>query len=105
MDAESMVAKAEAALMAVAFGKDKVAFLIEAVPVAAPIVKVVAAPPTLSVVAVALNRLPVVAVVVIEPPLTARLPAVVTLPVKVEVPSTVKVPLAWMLPVLEIDTP
>src|SRR5579884_1964291 len=75
-----MVAKAEAALMAVAFGRAKVALLIVAVPVAAPKAKVVAAPPTLTVVAFVLNRLPVVLVVVTEPPLAATFPAVVILP-------------------------
>src|SRR5579884_1713018 len=75
-----MVVTAEEALIAVAFGKLKVALLIVAVPEPAPKAKVVAAPPTLRVVAVELNRLPVVLVVERVPPLTATFPAVVLLP-------------------------
>lgn len=81
------------------------AFLIVVVPEVAPKVTVVAAPPMLRVVALALKRFPVAAVVVTEPPLTATLPEVVTLPVRVEAPSTVNAPLAWILPVLLIVTP
>ena len=92
--AESIVVTAPAALIAVAFGKLKVALLIVAVPVAAPKARVVAAPPMFKVVAPVLNRLPVVLVVVTEPPLTATLAAAVTLPVRVDVPSMVKLPLA-----------
>src|SRR5882672_9946508 len=67
--------------MAVAFGRDNVALLIVAVPVAAPRESVVAAPPTFNVVAPVLKRFTVVEVVVSEPPFTAILPAVVMLPV------------------------
>ena len=70
------------------------ALLTVVVPVEAPKVKVVAAPPTWRVVAVALNKLAVVLVVERVPPLTATFPAAVTSPVKVDVPSTVRVPLA-----------
>jgi len=54
--------------------------LIVAVPVDAPRLSVVAAPPILRVVAVVLKRVPVVEVVVNEPPLSAIVPAVVRLP-------------------------
>ena len=93
------------ALKVVAFGKVTVALLILAVPLVAPRLSVVAAPPTLRVVAVVLNKLAVVWVVVSEPPLTATLAAAVTLPVSVEMPSMVKVPLAWILPVFDTLTP
>src|SRR5258708_6740139 len=82
-----MVARAKAALIAVAFGREMVAFLMVAVTELAPMLKVVAAPPILSVVASVLKRLPVVCVVVIEPPLSAKLPALVMLPL---VPFTEK---------------
>jgi len=75
------------------------------VPELAPMFNAVAAPAKLMVVAVALKRFAVVWVVVIEPPLTATLPAVVTLPVKVEVPSTVKLPFAWILPLVSSVVP
>src|SRR5579863_4890323 len=68
--------------MAVAFGKESVAFLIDAVPVVAPRTTDVAAPPTLSVVALVLKMFAVVAVVVSEPPLSLILPAVVISPVE-----------------------
>ena len=58
-----------------------VALLIVAVPVDAPSVRAVAAPPILRVVAVVLKRFAVACVVVIEPPLTARLPPRVVRPV------------------------
>jgi hypothetical protein len=79
------LAVAELAVIAVALGRERVAFLIVAVPVVAPNASVVAAPPMLRVVAVVLKRLPVVAVVVREPPLSAILPAVVTAPALVTV--------------------
>ena len=75
------------------------------VPVEAPREIAVAAPPILRFVAPVLKRLPVALVVEIVPPLTPRLPAVVTLPVKVEVPSIVRLPFACRLPVLEIERP
>ena len=56
---------------------------IVAVPVAAPRLRVVAAPPIFKVVAVALKRLPVVDVVVTEPPLTAMFDARVSAPAAV----------------------
>ena len=56
------------------------AFAIVAVPVAAPRLSVVAAPPIFSVVTVAFSRLKVVAVEVRSPPLTAMSPASCTLP-------------------------
>ena len=64
------------------------------VPVPAPRLRVVAAPNALTVVAVALRRLNVVAVVVRSPPFTARSPVAVTFPVSNDVPSTVSVPFA-----------
>jgi len=78
--AESIVVTALPALIAVAFGSERVAFLIEAVPVAAPIFKVVAPSAKLTVVAVLSIKLKVDADVVSEPPLTATFPAVVILP-------------------------
>jgi hypothetical protein len=69
-------------------------FLTVVVPVVAPRVRVVAALPIFSVVAVALKRFAVVAVVVTFPPLTAMSPAVVTFPVRVKIPSIISVPLA-----------
>jgi hypothetical protein len=38
-------------------------------------------------------------------PFRAKLPFDVIAPVKVEAPSTVSVPLAWIFPVVEIETP
>ena len=38
-------------------------------------------------------------------PVEARVPPTVVFPVKVEIPSIVRAPLAWILPVLEIETP
>ena len=108
MEALSMVAKAPAALMAVAFGKLRVALLIVAVPVAAPRARVVAAPPIFKVVAVVLNRLPVVLEEIKsadEAPEIVTPAEAVTAPVKVDVPSTVRLPLAETLPVLEIVAP
>ena len=54
---ESGFAVALVALIVVAFGNESVAFLIDAVPLVAPRVSVVAAPPTLRVVALVLKRL------------------------------------------------
>ena len=82
--------------MAVALGKEMVALRIVAVPVVAPRVRLVAAPPIFNVVAVVLNRLAVPAVVVSDPPLKAPLPAEVTLPVP---PATEKlVPVISLAP-------
>src|SRR5579884_2826505 len=67
--------------MAVALGKEIVAFLIVAVPVVLPIFTAVAFPPKLTVVGVVLKILPVAAEVVTSPPLTATSPAVVMSPV------------------------
>ena len=75
------------------------------VPVVAPRLSAVAAPPMLRVVAPVLNRFAVEAVVEIVPPFTARLEAAVTSPVRVDVESIVSEPLACMLPVFEIVTP
>src|ERR1700728_1971732 len=86
MTAESIVVTALAALIAVAFGRERVVLLIVVVPVFLPMLTVVAAPPRLTVVAVVLNRLPVVEVVESVPPLTAALPEVVILPVATIVP-------------------
>jgi len=77
-----MVAKADAALIAVAFGRDKVALLMVAVPVEAPRVSVSAAPPIFKVVAFESKILADVAVVETVPPLTATFPAVVMLPLE-----------------------
>ena len=59
------------------------------VPVPAPRLRVVATPPMLRVVALALNRFAVVAVVESVPPFAAMLPAVVTLPLFATVNSVV----------------
>jgi len=75
------------------------------VPVPAPIPMVVAAPPMLRVVAFVLKTFAVVAVVVTEPPLSARFPEEVMLPVSVEVPSIVRLPFAETLPALSIVVP
>ena len=74
------MAVAEAAESKVALGIDKVALLTVAVPVAAPKLRAVAAPPTFTVVALVLKRLPVPAVVESVPQLTATAPEVVILP-------------------------
>src|SRR5258708_40311271 len=87
-----MVARAEAALMAVAFGRESVPLLMVAVPELAPRLRVVAAPPTFNVVAPVLKRLPVAAVVVREPPLAAIVPELVMFPVAVTVPEVVMLP-------------
>src|SRR5205085_1706184 len=71
----------------------------------APSETLVPAPAMFTVVAPVLKRFAVPAVVVTDPPLTAALPAVVTLPVSVDAPSTVSVPLAWTLPAFETLTP
>jgi len=63
------------------------------VPVVAPRLSAVEAPPMLTDVATVLKILAVVAVVVREPPLSAKLPEEVMLPVRVDVPSMVKLPL------------
>jgi len=82
------------------------ALLTVVVPVEAPMLTAVASPPMFTVVAFVLNRVAIpVEVVVISAPLTAKSAAAVTFPVKVDVPSTVNVPLAWMFPVLLIETP
>src|SRR5579863_4306806 len=88
-----------------AFGNARVVLLMVVVPEFLPILTAVAAPPMLRLVAPVLNMLPVPAVVVMEPPLTARLPAVVTLPVRVEIPLMVKAPAAWISPVLSRVVP
>jgi len=77
---EEKFAEALVALMAVALGSESVVLLMVAVPEFLPMLTVDAAPPMLRVVAVVLKRLAVPAVVVREPPLSAILPAVVTLP-------------------------
>ena len=64
-----------------------------------------APPPILTVVVPELKRLPEELVVVIEPPLTAIVPAVVTFPVRVLEPSTVRLPLVWITPADEIVVP
>ena len=70
-----------AAFTFVAFGIETVAFLRVIVPeLFAPIVRLVAAPAKLTVVAAVLNRFADVAVVVIFPPFTARFPEVVIFP-------------------------
>ena len=70
--------------MAVALLKLMVVLLILAVPLVAPIAKVVAAPPRLTVVALVLNKLIVelLMVVAIEPPSTVKVPLVEILPVE-----------------------
>jgi len=73
----SKLAVAEVAFNAVAFGKDKVALLMVVVPVAAPKFNAVAAPPTFRVVAVVLNRFPVVWLVATVPPLALIVPVAV----------------------------
>ena len=75
------------------------------VPEFAPRLIAVATPPIFKVVAVVLKIFPVALVVVIDPPLTAKLLPMVTFPVKVEVESTVSIPLVWILPLLEMVTP
>lgn len=65
-----------------ALGKATVVFLILAIPVVAPIVRVDEAPKALIVVAFALKSVAFVFVVVISPPLTAISPAVVISPVE-----------------------
>ena len=87
------------------FGRVTVALLIVAVPVVAPKVRVVAAPPIFKVVAPVLKRVALVFVVVRSPPLIAISEPAVTSPVRRDVPSTVSVPAAWMLPAFEIVTP
>ena len=78
---ESTVARAPEALIAVAFGRERVGLLIVAVPVVPPITNVVAAPPILSAVTVESKMVPDVFVVVMSPPLIVMSPAVVMLPV------------------------
>ena len=72
--------------------------LMYVVPVAAPIVRVVAAPPKLIVVALVLKSDARAEFVVMSPPLTARSPFVWTFPFRVAVPSIVRLPFACMLP-------
>jgi len=91
-------AVARFALKTVAYGKDIVALLIVAVPVVAPIVKVVASPPMDRLVAVVLKSVAVEFVVVMSPPFSARSPAVVMLPV---VPTTSKL-VRSMFPVVPV---
>jgi hypothetical protein len=78
----SKLAVAPVALIVVAFGSERVSFLIVAVPVVPPIFTVVAAPPIFMVVAPVLKRLADEFVVVNDPPLTAMLPVVVISPVE-----------------------
>ena len=77
---ESKVAAAFGAVNELALGKLMVALLIVAVPVFAPMVTAVAAPPILSVVTVVLNRLPVVWLVSIVPELALMLPPALMVP-------------------------
>src|SRR5258708_35525295 len=92
-----MVARAEAALIAVAFGRESVPLLMVVVPEVAPILMEVPAPPTFNVVAPVLKRLPVTAVVVMDPPLSVKFPALVILPL---VPLTEKlVPAISLVPI------
>ena len=86
------------------------ALLTEVVPVAAPISIAVAAPPMLSVVAVALTKLNVVAVVVISPPLTARSPVRTVSPPTFKFstiptpPATVTAPVVELVEVVVLST-
>jgi len=102
-----MVRAALPALIAVAFGSEIVWFLNVAVPVVAPIVSVVAAPPTLSVVAPVLKTLAVAAVVVNEPPFNAAFPLLVISPLvpltEKLVPVILPVPIAIALTILGSD--
>src|SRR6185503_21020004 len=79
--------------------REMVALLIVAVPVVAPSVSVVAAPPTLRVVALALKREAEVLLVVISPPASARSPLAVTSPllaiVNQVVPDADAVKISW----------
>jgi len=93
-----MVVAAFAALIAVACGRERVALLMVAVPVVAPRVRDVAAPPILRVVAPLLKRVALVEVVVRAPPLSAKLPAEEILPV---VPVTEKL-VPEILPVANV---
>ncbi len=77
------------------------ALLMVAVPVEAPKETVVAAPPIFKVVAVALTKLKVVAVVVISPPLTARSPVSVVFPVTARVEERVVAPVTVRVPEIE----
>ena len=79
-------AVARLAVRDVAFGSESVKLLIVAVPVDAPSVRVVEAPPIFRVVAVELRRLNVVWLVKISPPLTLRSPPVVISPLAIIVP-------------------
>ena len=73
------------------------------VPPEAPTLIAVAAPPTLSVVALALNTVAVpVLVVVMSPPLTARSPLSVVLPVTPSVVPTVALPPTVAFPVIAV---
>ncbi len=65
------------ALIVVAFGRESVAFRIVVVPVVAPIVIAVPAPPIFNAVASVLKTFAVPDVVVMSPPLIARSPDVV----------------------------
>ena len=78
---------------------------IDVVPVVAPRLRVVAAPPIDKLVALVLNNVAVAFVVVRSPPFKARSPDDVISPVNVDAPSIVKVPLADILPVFVIVTP
>ncbi len=101
--AESMVVTAEPAEMEVAFGNAKVKFLILVVPVAAPMVTVVAALPMFKVVAVVLKRLAVVLAAIrseVAAPFTVIPFWAVTAPVSVDAPSIVRVPAAETFPAL-----
>ena len=91
------MARADNALNAVALERLTVALFIVVVPVVAPILTLVAAPPMLRVVALVLNTVAVpVPVVVISEPLTAISPEVVMFP---ELPAMEKkVPLTSLAP-------
>jgi hypothetical protein len=75
-----------------ALGATTFVLLMVVEPVEAPRANVVAAPPMFKVVAPVLNRLAIREVVVSEPPLAAKLPAVVILPVPRIVPAVVILP-------------
>ena len=84
--------------------KPVVALRMTALPVVAPIVKAVAAPPMLRLVAVVFRRLKFVAVVVISPPLTATSLAVVMSPADViDQSASVKAKLSKALPMAMVS--
>jgi len=75
-----------------AFGATTLVLLMVVVPVVAPILSVVAAPPMFKVVAVVLKRLAIAVVVVRDPPLAAMFALEVILPVAKTVPLVVILP-------------